>query len=108
MSQSLTIQEQQYREQLRDKRWLIKRKLILDREQNMCKCCGATNALQVHHRQYHVNVDTGAWKAPWQYADYLLVTLCQTCHQAGHQQYKVPVFYIEVKAFMLANRMHAW
>jgi 5-methylcytosine-specific restriction endonuclease McrA len=108
MQNAFTLQEQLYRQQLRDEKWYTRRRQIIERDKGQCACCGQKSELQVHHRQYHVFAKTGAWKAPWQYADHLLVTLCQPCHKVGHQQFKVPVFHVETNEFMPANRMHAW
>ena len=92
MNKMLRPEEIQYRRQLWDDRWRQRREVIMTRDQGRCRCCGSTLQLQVHHRQYHVDAVTGAWKAPWEYADNLLVTLCERCHQAGHARFKVPVF----------------
>ena len=105
MNKNLTPEEIQYRRQLLDDRWRRRRDVILTRDGSRCRCCGGIHQLQVHHRQYHVDAVTGAWKAPWEYEDRLLVTLCERCHSAGHQQYRIPVFSIPQKRFRPANRM---
>lgn len=74
--------------------WKRKRAQILKRDQNKCCNCGSITRLQVHHRQYHKNKRTGIHIAPWQYANHLLITLCNTCHTSGHQLYKVPTHHI--------------
>jgi len=80
-----------YAERLLDDRWKRLRRVILRRDANKCRCCGSTNELQVHHRQYHTRPD-GRWIAPWQYATRLLITYCASCHQAGHAAHKIPTF----------------
>ena len=72
--------------------WLIKRKVILKRDRYQCRHCGTNNNLQVHHKQYHFQKATGFKKNPWLYCNSLLITLCGSCHQSGHQQFEIPVF----------------
>jgi len=74
--------------------WSTKRKAILKRDKFRCRCCGNGASLQVHHRQYHKNKNTSDYKAPWEYEDKLLITLCNRCHNKGHQIYSIPVFII--------------
>lgn len=74
--------------------WFEKRKIILARDNNKCRCCGVTTGLQVHHRQYHVNKRTGHKQLPWKYEDKYLITLCDKCHSVGHEKYKIPSFII--------------
>lgn len=81
-----------YHALLKNPRWFLKRKSILTRDGYKCRNCGDTNALHVHHRQYHVVRSTGEFKLPWKYKDSFLITLCYKCHQAGHSKYKVPAF----------------
>ncbi|QSW88759.1 HNH endonuclease [Flavobacterium endoglycinae] len=68
--------------------WKNKRTQILKRD-GKCIICFSTNNLQVHHRQYHFIVRENKFKLPWDYEDYLLITLCESCHQRGHSKYKV-------------------
>lgn len=77
-----------------DHRWKEKRKKILARDQNKCVICRSDKNLQVHHRQYHFSRTLRAFKNPWDYEQYLMITLCKKCHQKGHSKYKVPVKYI--------------
>lgn len=74
--------------------WRERRAKILDRDLNRCRNCGSKAGLEVHHRQYHKQRLTGAFRRPWEYEDKYLVTLCSRCHKAGHEQYKVPVFNV--------------
>lgn len=87
----------QYQQQLLDERWRMRRQQIIHRDGGCCRSCGSTIELQVHHRQYHTDAQTGIWKAPWNYEDRLLITLCRSCHEAGHQLYKVPVFEVRLQ-----------
>lgn len=74
--------------------WKEKRKTILERDDYKCRNCGSENELQVHHRQYHIDLNTGEKLPPWQYHGRYLISLCTDCHQTGHQHYKVPTKFI--------------
>jgi hypothetical protein len=50
--------------------------------------------LQVHHRQYHFIVSQQKFRLPWEYPNHLLITLCESCHNRGHNKYKVPTINI--------------
>jgi len=69
--------KQDYSEQLRDKRWKLKRLDILRRDGFKCQICGYFgDRVNVHHLKY-----TGmAWDAP----DNDLITLCRECHNKLH------------------------
>lgn len=79
---------------LKSPQWFEKRKIILERDNNKCRWCGSTKGLQVHHRQYHVIKRTGTKQSPWKYENKYLITLCEKCHSAGHEKYKIPSFLI--------------
>ena len=83
-----------YGASLLDIRWKKKRKEILDRDNYRCVNCSSTENLQVHHRQYHFEIKVRKFKEPWDYPHALMITLCETCHQRGHQLYKVPSIVI--------------
>ena len=72
-------------------RWRAKRAAIIKRDGEKCVVCHSPANLQVHHRQYHYIKELGKFKPPWDYDDYLLVTLCENCNKRGHAQYKVPI-----------------
>jgi hypothetical protein len=76
-----------------DKRWIARRLDILTRDSNACVNCQETVNLQVHHRQYHFIKALQQFKAPWDYEDYLMITLCDRCHSKGHGKYKIPNIY---------------
>lgn len=77
-----------------DKRWIEKRREIIARDNGACIICNDTKALQVHHRQYHYIKALEQFKAPWDYENHLMITLCERCHSRGHNKYKVPNIYI--------------
>jgi 5-methylcytosine-specific restriction endonuclease McrA len=83
-----------YKGLLLSKEWKEKRKEILKKDNYKCKCCGSSNELQIHHRQYHYSLKLRRHRKPWEYPSLLLITLCRKCHQKGHQKYKVPTIYI--------------
>lgn len=84
----------EYDNLLKSPRWFEKRKTILARDNNKCRCCGSTSGLQVHHKQYHISKHTGEFLLPWKYQGKYLITLCDKCHSAGHSKFKVPTFKI--------------
>ena len=77
-----------------DERWRLKRKKIIERDNNCCVICKNSDSLQVHHRQYHFIKALQEFKSPWDYEDYLLITLCEKCHSRGHNKFKVPNVYL--------------
>jgi 5-methylcytosine-specific restriction endonuclease McrA len=88
------LEKQNYSELLLTEEWKEKRKTILERDGHKCRNCGATESLQVHHRQYHIKLDTGEKLPPWQYNGRYLITLCTSCHKAGHEHYQVHTKFI--------------
>lgn len=85
-----------YAATLFDPRWKARRVEILLRDKSasgvsQCVICKSEEQLQIHHRQYHFSKGRNQFKNPWEYPDYLLITLCERCHQKGHRQYNVPV-----------------
>lgn len=77
-----------------DKRWIAKRAGIIARDKNCCVICKSIDNLQVHHRQYHFIKALKKFKAPWDYEDHLMITLCERCHSKGHGKYRVPNVYL--------------
>jgi 5-methylcytosine-specific restriction endonuclease McrA len=77
-----------------DPRWKERRKQILERDNSKCVICSSTSNLEVHHRQYHFIGAVNQFKPPWEYADHLMITLCNRCHQRGHAKFKVPTIII--------------
>lgn len=77
-----------------DKRWIEKRKEILARDDEACVICKGKKDLQIHHRQYHYVKALKQFKAPWDYENHLMITLCDRCHTHGHSKYKIPKIYL--------------
>lgn len=70
--------KESYREKLLDPRWQKKRAEILQRDDYTCQHCGDTKStLHIHHIQYN-NCD------PWDIGDFLLETVCESCHIVQH------------------------
>ena len=84
-----------YGEKLLDPRWISKKMHILKRDAHSCVHCKKSDLkLHVHHKQYHIIKRLNVHADPWDYADHLLITLCESCHSNGHRLYEVPVKYI--------------
>lgn len=81
-----------YNDLLKLPQWAAKREEILSRDGFCCVNCRSSESLQVHHRQYHVLERVGEFVKPWAYPNRYLITLCESCHKAGHKIYTVPVF----------------
>ena len=70
------MKQSSYSEKLKDPRWQRLRLEILNRDKFTCQICSATDkTLHVHHPHY-----SPEYQNPWEYDDYLLLTLCETCH----------------------------
>lgn len=66
-----------YKEKLKHPKWQKTRLKIFERDNWRCQMCKSQdNILHVHHRNYF-----SCYKNPWDYPDYLLVTLCELCHK---------------------------
>jgi hypothetical protein len=83
-----------YGKLLFDERWIEKRREILRRDNDCCVICASSESLQVHHRQYHYLVELSQYKAPWDYSNHLMITMCSRCHTTGHSKFKVPTIYL--------------
>jgi len=92
--QTTTQNNESYNELLQSENWQNRRRQILARDGYRCLRCGSSGNLNVHHRQYHIIARTGKFRKPWDYKGHNLVTLCNECHQRGHQLFKVPVFNV--------------
>ena len=65
-----------YIELLRDPRWQQKRLRIMEADHWQCRVCESkTETLNVHHLYYQQGHD------PWDYEDYMLITMCESCHR---------------------------
>lgn len=72
--------ESEYSKKLKDPRWQKKRLEILERDDWSCqKCSDTESTLVVHHRRYIYGKD------PWDYPNYMLVTLCESCHETERE-----------------------
>ena len=71
-----------YSDKLKDPRWQKKRLEIMQRDKFVCQCCMSKDKpLTVHHLVYKKNTE------PWDYDDYFLITLCESCHDVYHGIY---------------------
>lgn len=69
-----------YKEKLKDPRWIKRRREIMERDNHKCMICGEDSVhLNVHHLRYRKDAE------PWEYDDYELVTLCEDCHKMVHE-----------------------
>ena len=95
-----------YKEQLKDRRWQIKRNKILERDKYTCqnKNCNHREDnsvfLEVHHLEY-----MGDYKA-WEYPDDMLITLCRVCHESEQLRPKEEKYLINtlrMKGFLVSD-----
>jgi hypothetical protein len=70
--------KEEYRLELKDKRWKARRKEIIARDGGACVRCGNKKYLQVHHKMYIEG------RKAWEYEDEWLETLCRSCHELEH------------------------
>ena len=73
--------KENYRFDLTDVRWQLKRKDIIKRDK-VCQRCGSDKYLDVHHTYYLYGYK------PWEYDDEYLITLCRNCHNREHSDLK--------------------
>lgn len=70
-----------YFEKLKDPRWQKKRLEVLEANDWICESCmDGESTLHVHHRQYFKG------REPWEYEIDQLAVLCESCHQATHEE----------------------
>ena len=70
-----------FSDQYKDPRWQKKRLEIMERDEFTCKGCGdMESTLNVHHSYYLKG------NKVWDYQNWMLVTLCEKCHQRFHKQ----------------------
>lgn len=78
-----------YSEQQRTKEWLLRRAMILVRDEFKCRTCGGQGKfLNVHHLCYSDD------RLIHQYPDDALQTLCNECHDKTHAKRTIKDFYI--------------
>lgn len=83
-----------YKEQLKDGRWQLKRSKIMERDKFSCRVCGSKAIEGYTLNVHHINYKKG--HTPWEYEDNELITLCEKCHQAHHAQNNISIFDIKV------------
>ena len=89
---------QEYAQKLKDPRWQKKRLEILERDEWTCQLCGSTtDTLAVHHKRYLIDTE------PWDYPNKLLITLCETCHEAEKEGGESNDLIAMVKENFLSN-----
>ncbi len=72
----------------RGKDWRHARAFVLERDHYTCQQCSSTEHLEVHHWEpYFVSFDNSPDN---------LVTLCRTCHQDKHEEYRREGFYADL------------
>jgi len=70
-----------YSQKLKDPRWQKKRLKVLERDEITCQCCyDSESTLVVHHLKYSGE--------PWEIEEKYLLTLCESCHEDWHSEYK--------------------
>jgi 5-methylcytosine-specific restriction endonuclease McrA len=72
-----------YKSQILTKEWKAKRLVILQRDKFTCKKCGDKDKLHVHHKKYIKG------RLAWEYPNNLLITLCASCHEFIHKNFKI-------------------
>lgn len=84
-----------YKEKLKDPRWLKRSKEIKERDNHKCMICGVdTTRLNVHHLSYRKGAE------PWEYEDSELATLCEDCHKMVHDN----GLHLEVRRSKISDR----
>ena len=66
-------------EEFKDPQWQKKRLKIFERDSFICRRCQKKDrTLHIHHLFY---LDKFRERAPWEYPDWALTTLCEMCHE---------------------------
>lgn len=68
-----------YERYLASPMWRSKRAKVIERDENKCTVCGATEKLEVHHRWYP--------RVLGEEELYELVTYCAACHDIAHWKF---------------------
>lgn len=68
-----------YSEDIKNGRWQRKRLEIMQRDNFKCLACKKDDKLNVHHLYYEKGMKI------WDYDNDSLVTLCENCHKALHE-----------------------
>lgn len=105
-----------YADKLKDPRWQKRRLEIMGRDHFKCCDCEAEDKTLAVHHLYYVS-----GREPWEYPDWSLSTLCESCHKQGHERVATqreegsPCFeeWENIMSFLLGHRPlvelgHAW
>lgn len=68
----------EYKDLLKDHRWLRFADGVKARHEGGCQVCGENEPLELHHLGYR----KGAM--PWEYEDHEILMVCATCHKNIH------------------------
>ena len=72
-----------YADKLKDPRWQKLRLAVFERDGWACRICGAKDrTLNAHHTFYKRDA-----QGLWDYEPETIVTLCDACHEAEHEQF---------------------
>jgi hypothetical protein len=75
----MATEKKSYSEKLKDPRWQKRRLDIMNRDSFTCRYCSdTTSTLHVHHIKYVSGLE------PWDYPEYFLITICESCHTYEH------------------------
>ena len=93
-----------YWQKLRDPRWQKRRLEILQRDKFTCRLCADdASTLHVHHLRYERGAD------PWESLGFSLLTVCENCHEAMHQeQYGSSIVESLIAGGADINMLHAF
>jgi hypothetical protein len=75
------MSKKSYQTLLQDPRWKARSKEIMQKDRFRCVSCSESKNLNVHHISYKKE-----FTFPWDYDDNELMTLCESCHKALHDQ----------------------
>lgn len=76
-----------YAADLQSYEWKEKRKSVLKRDKNRCRCCGQVGSIMNVHHRYYIHGHHA-----WEYDDSALVSLCSNCHKTEHQNPDVKIY----------------
>lgn len=83
--QILTSKGITYKEFLKSRRWQIAKERLFMRDGKLCKICGSSEKINVHHNNYNEANLSGSIRC--------LVVLCNTCHEEVHRIAKINGWY---------------
>ena len=75
----------QYKDKLKDPRWIEFRKRVYKKDKYKCVTCGTKDRpLNAHHKVYRQ--ENKKHVEPWDYSVDDMKTLCESCHSAEHKR----------------------